>query len=83
MSSKLIKPVQTTKIKSTNDLGCFVRATRDSQKMTQADISGLANTGNRLIVDIENGKPTVQFQKILDVLDTLGLELLVQKKGSF
>jgi len=44
---------------------------------------GLANTGNRFIVELENGKPTVQFQKVLDVLDTLGLEMLIQKKGSF
>jgi len=44
---------------------------------------GLANTGNRFIVELENGKPTVQLQKVLDVLDVLGLEIVVQKKGSF
>lgn len=82
MSSNLIKLSQPVKIKSTKDLGSLVREYRDSQKMTQADILGLANTGNRFIVDLENGKPTLQFQKILDVLDTLGLEVLIQKKGS-
>lgn len=59
-----------------------MREYRDFQKMTQADILGLANSGNRFIVDLENGKPTVQFQKVLDVLDALGLEVLIQKKGS-
>jgi len=73
---------QPVKIKTTKDLGGLVREYRDFQKMTQADILGLANTGNRFIVDLENGKPTVQFQKVLDVLDTLGLEVLIQKKGS-
>mgnify|MGYP001793204108 CR=1 FL=1 len=82
MSSNLIKLGQPVKIKSTKDLGSLVREYRDFQKMTQADILGLANTGNRFIVDLENGKPTLQFQKILDVLDTLGLEVLIQKKGS-
>lgn len=71
------------KIKSTQDLGLLVREYRVAQKMTQADILGLANTGNRFIVELENGKPTVQFQKVLDVLDALGLELEIKKKGSF
>jgi y4mF family transcriptional regulator len=74
---------QPMKIKSTIDLGQLVREYRVAQKMTQADILGLANTGNRFIVELENGKPTVQFQKVLDVLDALGLELAIQKKGCF
>ncbi len=77
------KPNQSVKIVSTKDLGNLVREFRVAQKMTQADILGLANTGNRFIVELENGKPTVQFQKVLDVLDTLGLEIVIQKKGSF
>jgi HTH-type transcriptional regulator / antitoxin HipB len=74
----LDKPV---KIQSIDDLGKLVRAFRSSQNLTQADILGLANTGNRFIVELENGKPTVQLQKVLDVLDVLGLEIVVQKKG--
>lgn len=78
--SNLNQPI---KIKSTHDLGQLVREYRVAQKMTQVDILGLANTGNRFIVELENGKSTVQFQKVLDVLDALGLELAIQKKGSF
>lgn len=77
------KQNQPMKIKSTEDLGNLVREFRVAQKMTQADILGLANTGNRFIVELENGKSTVQFQKVLDVLDVLGLELAIQKKGNF
>jgi y4mF family transcriptional regulator len=77
------KPNQQATIKSTRDLGHLVREFRVAQKMTQGDILGLANTGNRFIVELENGKPTVQFQKVLDVLDALGLEIVIQKKGSF
>lgn len=79
ISNKLNLPAT---IKSTNDLGKSVRAFRVAQKLTQADILGLANTGNRFIVELENGKPTVQLQKVLHVLDTLGLELVLQKKAS-
>ena len=46
----------------------------------QIELAGIGNTGNRLIVDIEKGKPTVQLQKVLDLLDLLGLELVVRQK---
>lgn len=62
-------------------LGQLVRQVRNRQGMTQADILGLANTGNRFIVELENGKPTVRLDKVLAVLDVLGLELRVQQKG--
>ncbi|EUJ09338.1 hypothetical protein Meth11DRAFT_0130 [Methylophilaceae bacterium 11] len=83
MMNEQNKPNQYVKIKSTKELGSFVREFRVAQKMTQADILGMANTGNRFIVELENGKPTVQFQKVLDVLDTLGLEIVIQKKANF
>lgn len=70
------------KIKTPNDLGDFVRQFRNAQAMKQVDISGLANTGNRFIVELESGKPTLQLQKILDVLDVLGLEMVIQKKAA-
>jgi y4mF family transcriptional regulator len=62
-------------------LGQLVRQIRNQQGMTQADILGLANTGNRFIVELENGKPTVRLDKVMAVLDVLGLELRVQQKG--
>ena len=82
MPNNLIKLNQPIKIKTTKELGVLVREYRESQNMIQADILGLANTGNRFISELENGKPTVQFQKVLDVLNTLGLEVLIQKKDS-
>jgi hypothetical protein len=52
-----------------------------AQQLTQKDIVGLGNTGNRLIVDIENVKPTVQLQKIFDLLALLGLEMSIKPRG--
>lgn len=69
-------------IRTTKELGHIVRLQRQDMKLRQLDVAGLANTGNRLIVDIENGKPTVQLQKVLDLLDILGLEVIVQTKTS-
>jgi HTH-type transcriptional regulator/antitoxin HipB len=70
------------RIRTSQELGEFIRQYRTSQKILQADIVGLANTGNRFVVDLEKGKPTLQLQKVLDVLDLLGLEVIVQRKGA-
>lgn len=69
-------------IHSPAELGHAVREQRHASGLRQVDLAGIGNTGNRLIVDIEKGKPTVQLQKVLDVLDLLGLELVVRQKTS-
>jgi HTH-type transcriptional regulator / antitoxin HipB len=69
-------------IRSSVELGAIVREQRKRLALKQIDIAGLGNTGNRFIVDLENGKPTVQLQKVLDVMDLLGLEVLVRTKAA-
>jgi HTH-type transcriptional regulator / antitoxin HipB len=68
-------------IRSTADLGDLIRERRRLLALKQLDVAGLGNTGNRFIVELEQGKPTVQMQKVLDVLDLLGLEVVVRAKS--
>jgi len=72
----------TRAIRTAQDIGHMIRQQRQDMNLRQMDVAGLANTGNRLIVDVENGKPTVQLQKVLDLLDILGLEVVIQPKTS-
>ncbi|MFM9271362.1 type II toxin-antitoxin system Y4mF family antitoxin [Halomonas elongata] len=69
-------------VRHSEDLGKLVRQVRAEQELLQSDLAGLAGTGNRFIVDLERGKPTLQLQKVLDVLDLMGLEVIVQRKGN-
>ena len=69
-----------TTIRTAAELGALVRGQRKRGALTQLDIAGLGNTGNRFIVDLENGKPTVQLQKVLDIMGLLGLEVVVRSK---
>ena len=71
-----------SRVASPAELGAVVRAQRKALALTQLDVAGMGNTGNRFIVDLESGKPTVQLQKVLDVMALLGLELVVRRKGS-
>lgn len=71
-----------TPIRSSVELGVVIREQRKRLALKQLDLAGLGNTGNRFIVDLENGKPTVQLQKVLDLMDLLGLEVVVRTKAS-
>ena len=69
-------------IRSSVELGAVIRDQRKRLALKQLDLAGLGNTGNRFVVDLENGKPTVQLQKVLDLMDLLGLEVVVRTKAS-
>lgn len=74
-------PLTGNAVKSTAELGGIVRERRRMLALKQLEVAGLGNTGNRFIVELEQGKPTVQLQKVLDVLDLLGLEVVIRPKA--
>lgn len=74
-------PLNERPIKTAAELGEMVRSQRAHLALRQVDVAGLGNTGNRFVVELENGKPTVQLQKVLDLLDLLGLEVVVRPKS--
>jgi HTH-type transcriptional regulator/antitoxin HipB len=69
-------------VRTAVELGVLIRAQRKHLGLNQLDIAGMGNTGNRFIVDLESGKPTVQLQKVLDIVDLLGLEVVVRPKAA-
>ncbi|MDD3375246.1 MAG: helix-turn-helix transcriptional regulator [Candidatus Omnitrophica bacterium] len=68
-------------IKNTKQLGQVIRKRRKELKLTQKEVSDLCNTGNRFISELENGKPTVQLEKVLKIINALGLEVQIVHKG--
>jgi y4mF family transcriptional regulator len=74
--------IRELKVSDTKILGELMRAQRKALGLTQLDIAGVSNSGNRFIVELEAGKPTVQFQKTLDTLNLLGLEMVIREKSS-
>ncbi len=66
------------KIVSTQDIGEIVRNTRKKQGTTQSEFASLCGVGVRFISELENGKPTVQVDKLLQVLKCLGLEMRIR-----
>lgn len=64
-------------LKNAEAVGILVKTERLKQKLTQLQLAGLAGTGMRFISDLENGKGTVQLQKLIAVLSALGLGLFI------
>jgi y4mF family transcriptional regulator len=60
-----------------NTLGLIVHRERKAQKLRQAELAAAAGVGVRFIIDLEAGKPTLQLEKVLHVLATLGCDVAV------
>lgn len=69
-------------IQNATDLGKMVASQRKAQGLTQSDLAGLAQTGTRFISDLENGKGTVQFDKVMHILNLLGLDIVIMDRQS-
>ena len=64
-------------VRSMKEIGSIVRRVRKAQKVNQTILAQASNVGIRLIVDIERGKSTVQCDKLLTVMNRLGIALKV------
>ena len=59
--------------KSMSDIAAIVRRERKAQGATQIELSQLANVGVRFLRDVEDGKPSVHFDKLMRILTVLGI----------
>jgi y4mF family transcriptional regulator len=57
------------------DFGAAIRHARKRDGLTQRDLALSVGTGERFIVDLENGKETVRLGKALEVAAALGLKI--------
>ena len=62
-------------IHSPEQLGQALRTARKQMGLTQPQLALAAGVGVRLIVELEAGKPTLQLEKVLQVIDALGGEI--------
>jgi len=64
---------------SIEELAQVVRRRRKALGITQIVLSELAGCGPAFIYDVERGKATLRLDKLLDVLEVLGLELVLRE----
>jgi HTH-type transcriptional regulator / antitoxin HipB len=62
-------------IQSVTQIGELIRSERKRQKILQQDLADLSGVSLHFLSNLENGKPAVEFQKVLLVLRSLGIEM--------
>jgi HTH-type transcriptional regulator/antitoxin HipB len=62
-------------IKDPKQLGAFIKELRKKIGITQKDVALTTGIGLRFIIELEQGKPTCQLAKVLQVLHILGIKL--------
>ena len=68
-----------TSVFSMSDVARTVRETRKKQGVSQTVLAQLSNVGLRFLCEVEHGKHTVRFDKLLSVLTSLGIVLKLER----
>ena len=63
-------------------LAAEVRARRGRLGLTQQDLADMAGVSERFVRFVEQGKPSIQLNSLIAVLETLGLELRLATRHS-
>ena len=68
-------------VKETVDLGREIRRRRKELGYTQAFLADYAGVSTSFLSELENGKATIQINKLMEVLSLLGMDLCVVRRG--
>ncbi len=67
-------------ITKVEQIGELVRTERKKAGLKQAECASLCGLGVRFFSELENGKPTLEIDKVLKVLRLMGFEINLEKK---
>jgi HTH-type transcriptional regulator / antitoxin HipB len=57
-----------------------ISARRRVLGLRQAELAKLAGTSARFVYEVERGKPSLRLDKLVDLLDVLGLEITLSRR---
>ena len=60
------------------ELGKRIRERRKALNLTQQDAADIAGAAHTFVRAAEQGKPTLQFDKLIDLMQALGLEFRLE-----
>jgi len=60
----------------------FIKRKRKELGITQAELAGRAGVGLRFLRELEQGKPTLRLDKVNQLLEMFGYEMIPAKKGN-
>lgn len=81
MSAKSSRSAESQVPDWARELGDQVRRKRKLLRLTQKELAELARCGPDFLYDLERGKPSVRLDKLVPVLEVLGLKLTLQPRN--
>ena len=72
--------IRTNVIMSSNIISSTLKNLRKEHGLTQVDLAMKSGVGLNFVRELEQGKATVRMDKVAQVLDLFGYELIPQKK---
>jgi len=70
-----------TIIHNPSELGRLASQTRSELGLRQSDVHAHTRLATRFIGEVKHGKETAQIGKVMDMLESLGLELVIRSKS--
>jgi y4mF family transcriptional regulator len=77
-SVKTGRKMDMIQVDSMSEVADSVRRARKEQGISQTVLAQLSNVGLRFLCEVEHGKSTVRFDKLLSVLTSLGITLRLE-----
>lgn len=68
------------RIQSVKELGEAIRKRRKKLRVTQTELAASAGVGLMFVSMLENGKRTSEVGKVIQVIETLGLDILIEER---
>ncbi|MCC8164010.1 MAG: helix-turn-helix domain-containing protein [Lachnospiraceae bacterium] len=69
------------KIADAKSFGEAIRKRRKELHYTQVYLSACTGLSITFISDLERGKPSIQLEKAIQLVNILGMDLLIEKRG--
>ncbi len=69
------------KVTDSKLLGQLIKKRRKELNYTQAYVAEFSGLSVTFISDLERGKPTAEIEKTIRLIHTLGMDLLMERRG--
>jgi len=68
-------------VHSSKDIGAEIRKRRKELGYTQGFLADYVGVSSSFLSELENGKETVQLNKLMDVMSLLGMDMCISRRG--
>ena len=80
LAGQKVRYPQTITLKTSGDLGPLIRKSRKAMKFSQQQFADAAGVGRRFLSELENGKPSLEFDKVIACALAAGIDIFAKPR---